>query len=248
LEQPSIRPLLRSTSSNRVLRSPSLLHQRRGTSGVWVRSPRDVRPLSAFVMLRFSAAETDPLASPTQIAAELSKYVIGQEKAKKILSVAVFNHYHRITHAQSQSLSAASSSVAGSGGSLGFGTNDLGVNPRRRRSEEPASTSSNGGAAGFASIDGLNVNTSSRATASGRIIELEPDPTKVHDASTWSRSSSSASPTEPVAKRMFNASRMLTRAGKLILRGPNSDHVLRKRCQAIQIIRRSSSSSRSINS
>jgi hypothetical protein len=169
-------------------------------------------------MLRFFAVETEPLSSPTQIAAELSKYVIGQEKAKKILSVAVFNHYHRITHSQSQSLSAASSSLAGSGGSLGFGTNDLGVNPRRRRSEEPASPSSNGGAAGFASIDGLNVNTSSRATASGRIIELEPDPTKVHDASTWSRSSSSASP-EPVSKRTFNASRTLTRAGKLILWG-----------------------------
>ncbi|HAN42151.1 MAG TPA: ATP-dependent Clp protease ATP-binding subunit ClpX, partial [Sphaerochaeta sp.] len=33
---------------------------------------------------------------PAQIVAELDKYVIGQEEAKKTLSVAVYNHYKRV--------------------------------------------------------------------------------------------------------------------------------------------------------
>jgi len=36
------------------------------------------------------------LVPPSQIKAELDKYVIGQERAKRILSVAVYNHYKRI--------------------------------------------------------------------------------------------------------------------------------------------------------
>jgi ATP-dependent Clp protease ATP-binding subunit ClpX len=35
---------------------------------------------------------------PSEIKEELDKYVIGQEQAKKILSVAVYNHYKRINH------------------------------------------------------------------------------------------------------------------------------------------------------
>ncbi|MCL4239525.1 MAG: AAA family ATPase, partial [Anaerolineae bacterium] len=34
--------------------------------------------------------------SPREILAELDKYVIGQEKAKRVLSVAVYNHYQRV--------------------------------------------------------------------------------------------------------------------------------------------------------
>ena len=34
--------------------------------------------------------------TPTLIKGELDSYVIGQEKAKKILSVAIYNHYKRI--------------------------------------------------------------------------------------------------------------------------------------------------------
>ncbi|MBX6341721.1 MAG: ATP-dependent Clp protease ATP-binding subunit ClpX, partial [Thermomicrobiaceae bacterium] len=35
--------------------------------------------------------------TPKQLYEQLSQYVIGQDRAKKILSVAVYNHYKRIT-------------------------------------------------------------------------------------------------------------------------------------------------------
>ena len=38
-----------------------------------------------------------PVPTPRQLYDQLSQYVIGQERAKKILSVAVYNHYKRIT-------------------------------------------------------------------------------------------------------------------------------------------------------
>ena len=41
-------------------------------------------------------AESKPLLKPHEIAEKLSEYVIGQEKAKKLLAVAVYNHYKRI--------------------------------------------------------------------------------------------------------------------------------------------------------
>ncbi|HBT39546.1 MAG: ATP-dependent Clp protease ATP-binding subunit ClpX [Pseudothermotoga sp.] len=37
-----------------------------------------------------------PLPKPAEIKAELDKYVIGQERAKRIISVAVYNHYKRV--------------------------------------------------------------------------------------------------------------------------------------------------------
>ena len=39
------------------------------------------------------------LLTPQQIKERLDDYVIGQERAKKILSVAVLNHYKRVFHA-----------------------------------------------------------------------------------------------------------------------------------------------------
>lgn len=40
--------------------------------------------------------ETVELKKPKEIKAELDKYIVGQDKAKKVLSVAVYNHYKRI--------------------------------------------------------------------------------------------------------------------------------------------------------
>ena len=38
------------------------------------------------------------LKNPSEIKAELDKYIVGQDKAKKVLSVAVYNHYKRINN------------------------------------------------------------------------------------------------------------------------------------------------------
>ena len=49
----------------------------------------ETRPESPIVTL-------DDIPSPRQIVARLEEYVVGQERAKKVLSVAVYNHYKRI--------------------------------------------------------------------------------------------------------------------------------------------------------
>ena len=51
-------------------------------------------------LARGHGAPTDRLAvpSPRKIHEHLSQYVIGQEQAKKVLSVAVYNHYQRLVH------------------------------------------------------------------------------------------------------------------------------------------------------
>lgn len=43
-----------------------------------------------------SPEEEIPLKKPAEIKAELDKYIVGQDEAKKVLSVAVYNHYKRI--------------------------------------------------------------------------------------------------------------------------------------------------------
>lgn len=40
------------------------------------------------------------LKKPAEIKAELDKYIVGQERAKKVLSVAVYNHYKRVNFAE----------------------------------------------------------------------------------------------------------------------------------------------------
>jgi ATP-dependent Clp protease ATP-binding subunit ClpX len=47
--------------------------------------------------------KTATIPNPQVIAASLDQYVVGQEHAKKVLSVAVFNHYKRIAHAKTNS-------------------------------------------------------------------------------------------------------------------------------------------------
>ena len=48
-----------------------------------------------------SVAKSD-LPAPQEICGILDQYVIGQEKAKRILSVAVYNHYKRLKHLSSK--------------------------------------------------------------------------------------------------------------------------------------------------
>ena len=43
--------------------------------------------------------EDVPLKKPREIKEELDKYIAGQDKAKRVLSVAVYNHYKRINSA-----------------------------------------------------------------------------------------------------------------------------------------------------
>lgn len=45
-----------------------------------------------------SSAKIEKLQKPKEIKAFLDQYVIGQDRAKKLLSVAVYNHYKRINH------------------------------------------------------------------------------------------------------------------------------------------------------
>ena len=47
---------------------------------------------------REAQEQTIPSPTPTEIKSRLDQYVIGQEAAKKALSVAVYNHYRRVSH------------------------------------------------------------------------------------------------------------------------------------------------------
>ena len=53
-------------------------------------------------MIKDSEAEENtepvPLKKPSEIKAELDRYIVGQDEAKRVLSVAVYNHYKRINH------------------------------------------------------------------------------------------------------------------------------------------------------
>ena len=47
---------------------------------------------------RYTLTDENNIPNPKQIKEFLDDYVIGQEKAKKVLSVAVYNHYKRINY------------------------------------------------------------------------------------------------------------------------------------------------------
>ena len=49
-------------------------------------------------------SEDKPIPKPHEIKAYLDQYIIGQEDAKKVLSVAVYNHYKRLKHNKSSDL------------------------------------------------------------------------------------------------------------------------------------------------
>ncbi len=53
-------------------------------------------------MSRSTLSTVERLPLPTEIKESLDEYVIGQEQAKKVLSVAVYNHYKRIQHSATQ--------------------------------------------------------------------------------------------------------------------------------------------------
>ncbi len=53
-------------------------------------------------MSRSTLSTVEELPLPTEIKESLDEYVIGQEQAKKVLSVAVYNHYKRIQHGATQ--------------------------------------------------------------------------------------------------------------------------------------------------
>jgi len=52
-----------------------------------------------------------PIPLPKEIKSELDKYVIGQEQAKKILSVSVYNHYRRIDDKQDDEVELSKSNI-----------------------------------------------------------------------------------------------------------------------------------------
>ena len=53
----------------------------------------------------------EDIPKPSEINSILNDYVIGQEKAKKILSVAVYNHYKRLAHLSSSEIEISKSNI-----------------------------------------------------------------------------------------------------------------------------------------
>ncbi|MDE2825232.1 MAG: ATP-dependent Clp protease ATP-binding subunit ClpX [Gemmatimonadota bacterium] len=63
-------------------------------------------------MSRSTLSTVEHLPLPTEIKEALDEYVIGQEQAKKVLSVAVYNHYKRIQHGAAQTAQPAQTAQA----------------------------------------------------------------------------------------------------------------------------------------
>jgi ATP-dependent Clp protease ATP-binding subunit ClpX len=120
-----------------------------------------------------------------QINQHLDKYIVGQEKAKKTLSVAVFNHYHRIVHSREQAQAArdresaavaAAESLAEAEAELESSKKPETVMPtpvKRRKTRDTAEEEQE------------------QRRIESRVVE--PDPTKIHEPSTWTGTVSSPS-------------------------------------------------------
>ena len=67
-------------------------------------------------MSRSTLSTVEHLPLPTEIKEALDEYVIGQEQAKKVLAVAVYNHYKRIQHGAAQTAQSAQVAQAGQAG------------------------------------------------------------------------------------------------------------------------------------
>lgn len=63
------------------------------------------------VASEFETEEKDKLPTPEEIHRSLDEYVIGQEQAKRILSVAVYNHYKRIKYAKKSDVELEKSNI-----------------------------------------------------------------------------------------------------------------------------------------
>ncbi|KAI0291742.1 P-loop containing nucleoside triphosphate hydrolase protein [Russula brevipes] len=92
LNPQTMRTLIRSLPPSSALvcchRSPRLLRFLR-TQAQYEYTPREDYDLSEF-------SRPAGLATPRQLVQYLDEYVVGQQEAKKLLSVAVFNHYNRV--------------------------------------------------------------------------------------------------------------------------------------------------------
>ncbi len=66
-----------------------------------------------------------PIPSPKEIVEHLDQYVIGQERAKKVLSVAVYNHYKRVFGSRATAARAASATNAGTKAGANAGAKSL---------------------------------------------------------------------------------------------------------------------------
>ena len=70
-----------------------------------------------FNELNFSNLDINDLMKPHEIKAKLDEYIIGQDEAKKLLSVAVYNHYKRINYKTSVNIQKSNVMLIGPTGS-----------------------------------------------------------------------------------------------------------------------------------
>jgi ATP-dependent Clp protease ATP-binding subunit ClpX len=92
--------IYRSVASSNTIRLASQFHRtdytNQGFTGSYDTNQRTLGPLSHASNLGA------PKITPKMLKQHLDQFVVGQDRAKKVLSVAVYNHYQRIDEAQRQ--------------------------------------------------------------------------------------------------------------------------------------------------